>query len=48
MLKIFAHVVRHVLCDAGANVVKIYEPTLTPLQLQMLERLATLASVNRN
>jgi transposase len=45
VLEIFAHVARHVLRDADGNVVKIYEPTLTPLQLQVLELLGIPASV---
>ena len=45
VLEIFAHVARHVLRDASGNVVKIYEPTLTPLQLQVLELFAIPVSV---
>ena len=45
VLEIFTHVARHVLRDADGTIVKIYEPTLTPLQLQVLELLGIPASV---
>ncbi|NNN09832.1 MAG: IS1634 family transposase [Acidimicrobiaceae bacterium] len=45
VLEIFAHVARHVLRDADGTIVKIYEPTLTPLQFQVLELLGIPASV---
>jgi len=45
VLEIFAHVARHVLREADGTAVKIYEPTLTPLQLQVLELLGIPASV---
>ncbi len=45
VLEIFAHVARHVLRDAEGTIVKIYEPTLTPLQFQVLELLGIPASV---
>jgi transposase len=45
VLEIFAHVARHVLRDADGTIVKIDEPTLTPLQFQVLELLGIPASV---
>ena len=45
MLEIFAHVARHVLRDADGTIVKIYQPTLTPLQIQVLELLGIPVSV---
>ena len=45
VLEIFAHVARHVFRDADGTVVRVYEPTLTPLQLQVLELLGIPASV---
>jgi transposase len=44
VLEIFAHVTRHVLRDADGTVVRTYEPTLTPLQIQVLELLGIPAS----
>ena len=44
VLEIFAHVTRHVLRGADGTVVRIYEPTLTPPQLQVLELLGIPAS----
>ena len=44
VLEIFAHVARHVLRDADGTIVRIYQPKLTPLQLQVLELLGIPAS----
>ncbi len=45
VLEIFARVARHVLRDAEGTIVRTYEPTLTPLQLQVLELLGIPPSV---
>ncbi len=45
VLEIFAHVARHVVRDADGVILRICEPTLTPLQLQVLELLGIPASV---
>ena len=44
VLEIFSHVARHVLRDANGTIVRIYQPKLTPLQLQVLELLGIPAS----
>jgi transposase len=45
VLEIFAHVARHVVRDADGVILRVCEPTLTPLQLQVLELLGIPASV---
>ena len=45
VLEIFAHVARHVVRDGDGVILRVCEPTLTPLQLQVLELLGIPASV---
>ena len=44
VLEIFAHVARHVVRDADGVTLRVCEPTLTPLQLQVLDLLGIPAS----